>query len=33
MMKAYKSMDFADRHGGGRNGRLGEVVLQMLRGM
>lgn len=33
MVKAYKSMDFADRHGAGRDGRLGEIVLQMLRGM
>ena len=33
MMNAYKSMDFNDRHGEGRNGRIGEVVLQMLRDM
>ena len=33
MEKAYKSMNFNDRHGEGRDGRLGEVVLQMLRGM
>jgi len=26
-------MDFNDRHGEGRNGRIGEVVLQILRGM
>ena len=31
MVSAYKSMDFNDRHGKGREGRIGEVVLQMLR--
>ena len=33
MVKAYKSMDFYDRYGEGREGRIGEVVLQMLRDM
>ena len=31
MVSAYKSMDFNSRHGAGRDGRIGEVVLQMLR--
>lgn len=33
MMKAYKSMDFNSRHGAGREGRIGDIVLQMLRDM
>ena len=32
MVSAYKSMDFNNRHGKGREGRIGEIVLQMLRG-
>ena len=33
MMKAYKSMDFNSRHGAGREGRIGDIVLQILRDM
>ena len=33
MVSAYKSMDFNSRYGAGREGRIGKVVLQMLREM